>query len=129
MEKPEVRDGLEEAALKLMPPEIEVHEDSKDAYDAQLAKSRAAKIENAEQVLQRAQADPKVQKTIKKNAKGKGRAKKPKHDEEAPNDPKPAAEKTGGDPPPEKEPDVGDVLDEWKKQDGVVTTQHDSDVF
>lgn len=105
-----------------MPPEIEVHEDSKDAYAAQLAKSRAAKIENAEQVLQRAQADPKVQKTIqKKNAKGKGRAKKPKHSEEEPNDPTSAAEKTGGDPPTEKDTDVGDVLDEWKKQDGVVT--------
>ena len=75
-----------------------------DPYTAQLAKSRAAKVDSAEKLLARAKADPKVQKVLKKpkttkstgDTKGRGSSKTPKvppksdgaeHDEVPPADP------------------------------------------
>ena len=49
-------------------------EESKDPYQAQLAKSRSSKIASAEKLVERAQKDSKVQKAINKRAnQGKGR--------------------------------------------------------
>ena len=52
----------------------DVFEESKDPYQAQLAKSRSSKIASAEKLVERAQKDLKVQKAINKRAnQGKGR--------------------------------------------------------
>ena len=49
-------------------------EESKDPYQAQLAKSRSSKIASAEKLVERAQKDSKVQKVINKRAnQGRGR--------------------------------------------------------
>lgn len=54
----------------------EFHENPKDPYDCQLAKSRAARVTTAEKLLEKAAKDPKVQKAIKKkSAAGKSKAK------------------------------------------------------
>ena len=68
-DKPEIRKDIEEAAVCQVP----TFEGPHDVYNAQLAKSRAAKVLSAEKVLQKAQGDPKVQKKLKKPTKGRGR--------------------------------------------------------
>ena len=63
---------MEAVADKLSP---EMVEGEKDAYQAQLAKSKAAKVSSAAKLLEKANKDPKVQKAIKKKPKGKGAGK------------------------------------------------------
>lgn len=73
-EKPIVDPGLEEKATDLFEGKMEITQAPKDAYDAQLQRSRAAKVLSAEKVLEKATNDPKVKKTaIKKARKGKGK--------------------------------------------------------
>ena len=78
-ERPTVGKDVEAAASDLYEKKLhEIHENPKDPYDSQLAKSRAARVTTAEKLLDKAAKDPKVQKAIKKkpdkSAKAKGKA-------------------------------------------------------
>lgn len=69
---------MEEAASKLFEASVETHQTTNDPYLAQLAKTKAARVESAAKLLERAGKDPKVQKVVKRTArkgKGKGRGK------------------------------------------------------
>lgn len=72
-EPPVVQHGLDRAASKLFEGKVQVSEAASDPYAAQLAKSKAAKIQSAEKVLQKAANDPKVVKAIQKKQTGRGR--------------------------------------------------------
>lgn len=83
--KPELPESMELAAAEAWKG-ADVCEAPGDPYTAQLAKSRAAKVDSAEKLLARAKADPKVQKVLKKpkttkstgDTKGRGSSKTPK---------------------------------------------------
>ena len=62
---------MEKVAHELVKEKIDVEEGPSDPYSAQLAKSKAAKVESAEKLLERASKDPKVQKAINKKATGR----------------------------------------------------------
>lgn len=68
---------LEAQAAQLYEGKAEMEELPGDVHVAQFEKVKAAKVQSAEEVLERATADPKVQKTLKKTpggkAKGRGR--------------------------------------------------------
>lgn len=69
---------MEEAASNLYEASVETHETTSDPYLAQLAKTKAARVESASKLLERAGKDPKVQKVVKRTARkgrGKGRGK------------------------------------------------------
>lgn len=57
---------LEAQAAQLYEGKAEMEELPGDVHVAQLEKVKASKVQSAEKVLERATADPKVQKTLKK---------------------------------------------------------------
>ena len=89
VDKPQLRPDIEKAADETMQA-MTTHETSKDAYTAQLEKSKAAKVLSAEKLLDKAKADPKVQKNLKKKSKGRGRGRGKASDQ-------PVEESAGGD--------------------------------
>ena len=65
---PKIDAELQDSAAKLFQGKMEQTEEPSDVYSAQLARSKAAKVDNAEKVLSRA-----VKKQAKKTTSAKGR--------------------------------------------------------
>lgn len=70
-ERPQVREDLETTAEKLYDGKLEMVEAPGDPYAAQLAKSKASRVQSAEKVLEKAKK--KIEKANKPAASGKGK--------------------------------------------------------
>ena len=100
-EPPKILADMDKTAVDLYNGAVETAHQPSDAYDAQLARSKAGKVTSAAKVLEKAKNDPKVQKVI---AKPKRKGRQSKKSQPAPAEPTDEVEPASGSTPPGDEP-------------------------